>query len=339
MTLPRALGWLLALALSLLAFDGQATTTCSAQVSTVAFGNVSATASTDTTAAITVTCTTGAVSVLGAVMVRMCLNIGEGAQGGGLGITPRRLVNAQSDSLQMQLYKDAARTQVWGSSLVGASATPLQFDLGYAVPLLGGSGSISQTLYARIPLQAGLAVGSDYLNQFAGGTTLLQYQYNEPLIGGAPIPASCTAGGLGGGSAAVAFNATAGVASLCSISAASDLDFSAQPGIFAANRDYTSTLSMNCRRRTAWQIGLNNGQNASGTTRRMANAAKTAFVPYELYRNSPRTQRWGSTLNSDTLSGTGSGGSENFIIYGRVPGPQNLVPGSYSDVVTVTVTY
>lgn len=330
---------LLLLAFGLHALDSRAATTCTAQVSTVAFGNVSATTTTDTTAAITVTCNTGAVTLLGTVSVRMCLNIGEGAQGGGLGITPRRLVNSQSDTLQMQFYKDTARTQVWGSSLVTSSATPMQFDLAYPVPLLGGNGSGSLTLYARIPLQSGLAVGSDYLNQFAGGTTLLQYRYNEPLLGGAPMPASCTTGGNGGGTAAVSFNATANVASLCSISAASDLDFSAQPGIFTSNRDYTSTLSMNCRRRTAWQIGLDNGQHASGTTRRMANGTGNAFVPYELYRNSGRTLRWGSTLNSDTLTGTGTGSSANHTIYGRVPGPQNLTPGSYNDIVTVTVTY
>jgi spore coat protein U-like protein len=339
MTWLRVLPWLLALCLGIQAFDSRAATTCTAQVSAVAFGNVSPTAATDTTATINVTCNTGALSLLATASVTVCLNIGEGAQGGGLGITPRRLVNAQSDTLQMQLYKDSARTQVWGSNLVTSSATPLQFNLSYDVPLLGGTGTISQTIYARIPLQSGLAVGSDYINQFNGGTTLLQYRYNEVLLGIATPPASCLSGGTGGGTAPLSFNATANVASQCSISAASDLDFSAQPGIFTGNRDYTSTLTMRCRRRTAWQIGLNNGQHASGTTRRMANAAGTAFVPYEMYRNSPRTQRWGNTLNTDTLTGTGSGNSENFTIYGRVPGPQNLVPGSYSDIVTVTVTY
>ena len=75
----------------------------------------------------------------------------------------------------------------------------------------------------------------------------------------------------------------------------------------------------------------------SGTTRRMRSAGGQ-FVSYELYRDSPRNQRWGNTLATDTLAGTGSGNAQSLTVYGRVA-PQAPTVGTYNDTITVTVTY
>jgi spore coat protein U-like protein len=63
------------------------------------------------------------------------------------------------------------------------------------------------------------------------------------------------------------------------------------------------------------------------------------LVSYELYRNSARTQRWGNTLNSDTVIGSGTGGTQNLTVYGRVPAQTTPSAGTYNDTITVTVTY
>jgi len=327
----------LALAATLAPLRAGATTTCTAVATALDFGNVSNSAATDTSAQITVTCQTGALSILGTIYVRMCLNIGEGAQGGGLGIAPRRMLNPLSDSLSFQLYRDSARSLIWGSTL--NASTPLQVDLTYSSLVTGGSGSASYTLYGRIPLQSGIATGT-YQNNFSGVYTNLQYRYDEPLIGTpASMPASCTTGGTGGASAVqFPFVGSATVAPVCTIASIADLDFGTQSGLVDTALNYTTTLSMNCRRRTAWQVGLDNGQNASGTVRRMRNAAGQ-YLTYELYRDAARSQRWGSTLNSDTQTGTGTGSAQSLTLYGRVPAAQTPRPGSYSDVVKVTVTY
>jgi spore coat protein U-like protein len=65
----------------------------------------------------------------------------------------------------------------------------------------------------------------------------------------------------------------------------------------------------------------------------------TRYITYELYRNSARTQRWGNTLNTDTVTGTGNGNIQNLSVYGRVPAQTTPNAGTYTDVVVVTVTY
>jgi spore coat protein U-like protein len=69
-----------------------------------------------------------------------------------------------------------------------------------------------------------------------------------------------------------------------------------------------------------------------------ADAGNTARVPYALYRNSARTQNWGSTIGSDTQAGTGNGAVQPLVVYGQVAST-NYPAGSYSDVVTATVTW
>ncbi len=328
---------LLLVAAALLPQRAAATTTCTAQATAVSFGTLSDTAVTDATAQILVTCQTGAISVLGTIYVRMCLNIGEGAQGAGLGITPRRMLNPLNDSLGFQLYRDSARSLIWGSALSGS--TPLQVDLTYSSLATGGSGTGTYTIYARVPLQSGIATGA-YQNSFSGVYTNLQYRYDEPLVGNpAVIPTSCTTGGKGGGtSVQFPFVVSATAAPTCTIASIADLDFGTQSGLIDNPLNYTTVLSMNCRYRTAWQVSLDNGQNASGNVRRMRSASGQ-YLTYELYRDAARTQRWGSTLNTDTQTGTGTGSAQALTLYGQVPARQTPAPGSYSDVVKVTVTY
>ncbi|HYP69685.1 MAG TPA: spore coat U domain-containing protein, partial [Variovorax sp.] len=101
--------------------------------------------------------------------------------------------------------------------------------------------------------------------------------------------------------------------------------------------DSTSTITLNCPPNTAWWMGLNNGLHASGTQRRMIGPTGD-LVSYELYRDNARAQRWGSTQGTDTVSGSG-GSTASVTVYGRVPAQTGVTPGTYSDTITVTLTY
>ena len=52
-----------------------------------------------------------------------------------------------------------------------------------------------------------------------------------------------------------------------------------------------------------------------------------------------RTQRWGNTVNTDTLGLTGSGSPQSTSMYGRVPVQAGVPAGNYADTVTLTITY
>ncbi|WP_038035362.1 spore coat U domain-containing protein [Thermopetrobacter sp. TC1] len=121
----------------------------------------------------------------------------------------------------------------------------------------------------------------------------------------------------------------------CEITSPTDMNFGSV-GLLNSNVDATSTFVVRCTENTDYTIALDNGQNASGGTSRMANSDGTKFVTYELYQDSGRTTLWDDT---NTVSSTGTGVDQTFTVYGRVP-PQATPPaGTYTDTVTITVTY
>ncbi|MGY0611665.1 MULTISPECIES: Csu type fimbrial protein [unclassified Luteimonas] len=329
-------GWILLAALWMYAPYAQATTECTATQPTLDFGSVATDGTTDVQGSFSVTCRTFGLSLLARARVLMCLNLGAGASGSGQ-YNPRRLVSPQGDILGFQVYRDPARTLVWGSRPVPAAPTPVTAQFDYAVPLLGGNQTQTFTLYGRIAPQA--AAAGTFSNNFGAGHTLIEYRYNEQILGTPDFPASCSTGGTAGTPSAFPFLARATVPNRCVISTATNLSFGAVPGLIGTNRDRNSSVTMTCTGRTAWNMALDQGQNAAGAARRMRRGTSGDYVGYELYRNAARTQRWGATPGVDTVQGTGTGGAQTLTVFGRVPAGQAVPAGAYRDVVTVTVTY
>jgi spore coat protein U-like protein len=133
--------------------------------------------------------------------------------------------------------------------------------------------------------------------------------------------------------ATTTFNVTATVPTSCSVSAGGDLAFGSYTG---TQIDATTTVSITCTNGTAYTAGLDDGLNYSAPNRRMANG--TAYLNYELYSDSGRTTRWGNATGS-WVSDTGTGSAQSKTVYGRLAGSQTLVVGSYTDTITVTITY
>jgi spore coat protein U-like protein len=61
------------------------------------------------------------------------------------------------------------------------------------------------------------------------------------------------------------------------------------------------------------------------------------YLDYELYTNASRTSFWGDGIRGSDLSITGE--SVDLPIYGRIPANQNVPANSYSDTITVTISY
>jgi spore coat protein U-like protein len=128
------------------------------------------------------------------------------------------------------------------------------------------------------------------------------------------------------------------LAATCTINSASALNFGNQ-GILTANVDQTSTIQVTCTNTTPYNIGLDVGLGSGATvaTRKMTSGGAT--VSYSLYTDTNRSTVWGNTVGTDTQAGTGNGTAQSFTVYGRVPPQTTPAPGTYSDTVTVTVTY
>jgi spore coat protein U-like protein len=317
-----------------------ATTTCSVtSISNVAFGAVDPTGSlVDTTATLNYSCTyNGLLGALFGSYITACASLGADDLGN---LAPRTMIDASNDRMQYQLYKDPTHTTVWGTT-ADATYTARTFNVNIGILSNGAAINGSLTIYGRVPaLQSNLSPGS-YSATLASSLTsnALTYSYNEALLSLGVAPATCQSGGTGGPItvAAPSVGVTASVAAKCTVGTATDLNFGSVPGLLLTATDKTSLLRMTCTNRAAYQVGLDNGQNALGTTRRMSSGS--GFVTYDLYRDTQRTLRWGSTLNTDTATGTGSGSEQTMTVFGRVPTQSAARAGAYSDVIMVTVTY
>lgn len=335
--------WLRSAALALLGLAAlfvhgraEAATVCSATMTNLSFGAVVPGGSAVNAAAtLNYSCTYsgGLLSGLFGDYIRLCFGIGTGT--GGTGYTPRTMTSGAGDTMNFQLYTDAAHTSVWGGT--GSGLTIPSLTMQFQILSSGQTQSGQLTLYGQVPMgQAALGAGS-YLSQFNAAHTQLTYAYNEVLLSLGTYPSTCTNGTTGNGSGTFPFDVSATVQPNCTLTGAGDLGFGSVASNFAANVNASSTITMNCVYRTSWQVGLDNGQNAVGVTRRMIQGSNA--VVYDLFRDGAHTLRWGNALNTDTQSGTGTGASQSVTVHGLVQPQSGLAAGSYSDRITVTVTF
>jgi len=134
------------------------------------------------------------------------------------------------------------------------------------------------------------------------------------------------------------FTVQVAITASCTINSASTLNFGSQ-GVLTANVDQTSTLQVQCTNTTPYNIGLDAGAGAGATVavRKMTSGGNT--INYSLYSDSGRTTVWGNTVSTDTVAATGNGAAQSYTVYGRVPAQTTPAPGTYTDTITVTVTY
>jgi len=134
------------------------------------------------------------------------------------------------------------------------------------------------------------------------------------------------------------FSVTVSLTATCTINSASALNFGTQ-GVLSANVDQTSTIQITCTNTTPYNIGLDAGTGTGATvaTRKLTSGGNT--VNYTLYSDSGRSTVWGNTISTDTVAATGNGSGQNYTVYGRIPTQTTPAPGTYTDTITVTVTY
>ena len=134
------------------------------------------------------------------------------------------------------------------------------------------------------------------------------------------------------------FNSQIIITAQCKVQSASTLNFGS-PGVLDAAVDATSALSVQCTNGQAYTISLDGGNGTSGTTttRTMENGAE--FVNYNMFKDASRTQNWGNAGGEIMTALQGTGAAQSYTVYGRVPIQTTPTAGTYTDTVTVTVTY
>ena len=258
--------------------------------------------------------------------IRICPNFNEGSggiqAGGG-----ERLLRQGAATMRYDLHKTNGIGQVWGSYTWPYASRPpvLSMTLDAA-----GFGTISQTIFGRISNQQTTALPGTFSSVFAGTQTRIDYGYSASF--------NCSAT-LSPRVQSVPFIVTTTNNSSCTVTA-SELNFGNHTSLASAKLT-TNTITANCTAGTQFEIGLNNG--SSGATgpaqRRMKSPVNTSTIAYGIFRNAARTQEWGSTSGSNTVSALGTGTAQVFTGYGAVPAQTTPPAQIYADSIIVVVTY
>jgi spore coat protein U-like protein len=104
--------------------------------------------------------------------------------------------------------------------------------------------------------------------------------------------------------------------------------------------DQTGNIAVLCTYGTTYTIGLDAGAGTGATTSvRKLTGSLGGTLNYALFSDTSRTVNWGSTIGTDTQAGTGTGLVQNLTVYGRIAGSQTPLAGTYTDTVTITLTY
>lgn len=134
------------------------------------------------------------------------------------------------------------------------------------------------------------------------------------------------------------FNVQIVINSECQAQSATNMNFGST-GVLTAPVDATSTINVQCTQSTPYDIGLSagNGTGATVAARLMTSGAGNT-ITYSLYQNNARTVVWGDTVGA-TVASVGTGAVQSFTVYGRVPAQTTPPAATYTDTITVTVTY
>jgi len=120
------------------------------------------------------------------------------------------------------------------------------------------------------------------------------------------------------------------------------LNFGAYDTAVASPVDADGGIDVTCALNVPYLIRLDPGGHSQGgfLPRRMILSGGAYLLDYNLYRDSARTQIWGDGTNTTyVLSALGTGLKQSLLVYGRMPGSQRVAPGSYGDVITVTIEW
>lgn len=147
------------------------------------------------------------------------------------------------------------------------------------------------------------------------------------------------------------FNVTATVAAACSLGTVSNVAFGTYDptsAIGATNGEANTSIGVTCTSGTTYTVTLNYGANGGTSADRFmkGGASGTALIGYNLYVDNAYANVWQDAADCTSSTNcvyqaTASGVAQSYTVYGKIDSTQATAPtvGSYSDTITVTVSY
>ena len=154
------------------------------------------------------------------------------------------------------------------------------------------------------------------------------------------VAALAASAGVNAGTATGTFTVQATIASACLVTT-NTLNFGTYSPTSATALNGSTTINVNCTSGSPFTAALNVGSGGGAFTgRTLLNGSNT--LTFNLFRDAAFSQVWGDGSGSTfTVAGTGSGllTANTITVYGQVPISQDKPVGTYSSLVTVTISY
>jgi spore coat protein U-like protein len=130
------------------------------------------------------------------------------------------------------------------------------------------------------------------------------------------------------------------VVTACRVSVA-DLDFGSYTSNSTTPVHSQTTIQLQCAPGTSAEISLDAGTSPGGGTsrRNMQQDVGNGRMDYDLFQDAGRTIHWGDRSGNDTKEVVTADAPLTIPIYGEIPSGQRVRDGTYSDVITISVSY
>jgi spore coat protein U-like protein len=208
----------------------------------------------------------------------------------------------------------------------------------------GGSLPVTQTVTipkngsrsGNISIRAALATGSISPNIGIHTLAFSPAQSNMAFLvnpGNTP-PATC---GTNLTTNTFSFTMQANIIASCIVSNSNDLEFGTI-STFQSDLiiDSENDVSLQCTKDIPYSVKLQSS-NLVGNQFTMRNPSSTTPIAYNTYKDAARSQPWTSL---SFVTGTGTGDSQTYTIYGRAYRPAtHIAAGAYTDTNIMTITY
>lgn len=250
------------------------------------------------------------------------IRLDTGSTSGAGGYANRTLFNGVNAMLY-NIYTEAAFTNIWGDTTGGSVQVTGSFNFA-GVPV-GGSVSTTVTGFGRV-------VANQDLNAGVYATTTAITATGR-LATGPPVIVTTT------------LNTNANLAANCQIDTAPNIPFGVYNPLAPGDIDLSPNLVTRCTKTTAYTISLSTGVSGAFATRKMDSAgANTDQLSYNLFTPAGFSVIWGDgTGGSSAVASTGAGmlvgTAVTRTINARLFAGQDLSADTYSDTVTVTISY
>ncbi|HTM63536.1 MAG TPA: spore coat U domain-containing protein [Gammaproteobacteria bacterium] len=130
---------------------------------------------------------------------------------------------------------------------------------------------------------------------------------------------------------------TSTIAAKCSVTS-NTLSFGAYDVFSSSPLTSTGSIQVRCSPGTTpYTVSLNNGLYGPITQRKMKNTTGTQTMEYNLYTDATYSVVWGDGTGGGVV--VRSDKPDNLTVYGQIPPQQDIPIGTYTDVITVTVSF